>query len=268
MRLGETEYVVAGYGQALEGRRSGFEPYTITLFPAGHVLGSALVRIEAGSGSLLYTGDVNVVPARTCAAAVVPEADVLVTEATFGRPGLSFPPVDDLRRRLVDEAREALAGGFVPVFLGYALGKGPEVAKILLEAGVPVAVHEAIARLLPVYEAAGTSFASVVVSGHGAGPCVARALVVPPSARWQPAPGIAGPRRVIAVTGRTLLDPSRPPMRADVAVPLSDHADFDGLLRVADLSGSRKILTTHGLAEELSAALRERGKDATTLGKR
>ncbi len=277
LRLGETEYVVLPTGQPVDLRRPGFAPCRLTLFPAGHVLGSALVRVEGPSGSLLYTGDVNLAPSLTCRPAEVPEADVLVTEATFGLPSLKFPPVEELRERIVAEARAALGAGVLPVFLGYAFGKGPEVAKILLEAGVAVSVHHAIARLLPVYRSAGIRFDGVktIPSGregrHGkSGQRVLRglpprALVVPPSSRWHPAPGAAGPFRTIAVTGRALLDPGKPPHRSDVAIPLSDHADFEGLLRVAELSRARTVRTTHGFAAELAEALRERGTDARVL---
>jgi len=262
LRLGETEYVVSGPGQPVELKREGFAPCRLTLFPAGHVLGSSLVRVEGPSGSLLYTGDVNLVPSLTCAPAEVPGADLLLTESTFGLPGLVFPPVEGLRQRVVELAREALASGQSPVFLAYAFGKGPEVAKVLLDAGVPVVLHEAIVRLLRVYRHAGFAFGKVRDFSTRRRPAPGHALVVPPSARWHPAVVRLERPRFVAVTGRALLDPARPPFRADEAIPLSDHADFPGLLRVAELSGAAKVLTTHGFAKEFASALCERGRDA------
>ncbi len=201
----------------------------------------------------------------TCAPAEVPRADLLLTESTFGRPDISFPPVEGLRRRIVDVAREVLAAGGVPVFLGYAFGKGPEVVKILLDAGVPVSVHESIARLLRVYRRAGYAFGKPRDFSTRRRPPPGHALVAPPSARWHPALVRLDRSRFVAITGRAILDPSRLPFRADEAVPLSDHADFDGLLRVAELTGAGTVLTTHGFAEELAAALRESGTDARPL---
>ncbi|MEW6269915.1 MAG: hypothetical protein AB1689_11535 [Thermodesulfobacteriota bacterium] len=262
-RLGATDYVVHGYGAPFELRGPDGTAARVTFLPSGHVLGSALVLIEADGHRLLYTGDVKLHPSLTCPAAVVPQADVLVTEATFGLPVFRFPPVSDLRAAVVDEARHALDGGEVPVFLGYALGKGPEVAKILQSAGIPVSAHGAVYRMIEIYRSFGIDYPDVVPYERGR--VEGRALVVPPSARNHAMLAAIKRKRIVAVTGWALLDASYDRYGADALIPLSDHADWDELLALVAASGARKVLTTHGHAASFAHALATRGVDARAL---
>jgi Cft2 family RNA processing exonuclease len=262
-RLGETAYVPHAYGEPFEVSRSGYDACRVTLLPAGHVLGSALTLVECGGTRLLYTGDVKLRPSRTCVSAEIPPCDVLVTEATFGLPVFRFPPTDELRAALVREARAALEAGDVPVFLGYALGKGPEIAKVLQDAGIPVSLHGAVWNMVEIYRRFGVAYPDAVP--YERGKLDGRALVVPPSARTHPMIEGLKAKRVIAVTGWALLDAAYDRYGADVLVPLSDHADFDELLAIVERSGARRVVTTHGHAEPLARVLRRRGLDAHAL---
>lgn len=262
-RLGDTDYVAHAYGEPFEIRGPGGVRARVTFFPSGHVLGSALTLIEAAGQRLLYTGDVKLHPSLTCPTAVVPPCDVLITEATFALPVFRFPPVDELRARIVAEARPALDDGEVPVFLGYALGKGPEVAKILQEAGIPVSAHGAVHRMIEVYRSFGIEYPDVVPYERGR--VDGRALVVPPSARNHPMLALLKRKRVTAVTGWALLDASYDRFGADALVPLSDHADWDELLALGAATGARRVLTTHGHAAPFAHALEKRGLEARAL---
>jgi Cft2 family RNA processing exonuclease len=262
-RLGETEYVAHGYGKSFELHRSGHEPCRVTLLPAGHVLGSALVLVEAAGERLLYTGDVKLRPCATCPAAEVPRADTLIVEATFGLPVFRFPPREELEAALLSETRAALEADEVPVLLAYALGKGPEVAKLLGEAGIPVALHGAVHRMAEIYRAFGVALPGAEPYERGA--LAGKALVVPPSFRGHPMVTSLKARRLILVSGWALLDAAYDRFDADRLVPLSDHADWDELLRIVELSGARRVLTTHGFASTLARVLVERGLDAEPL---
>src|SRR5581483_9714197 len=95
----------------------------VTLLPAGHILGSALTLVESPEGErLLYTADTKTRPALTT-------------------PTAEFPEAEALRATAARWAKETIAAGEVPVFLGYALGKGQELLAILHEGGVPTVAH-------------------------------------------------------------------------------------------------------------------------------
>src|SRR5207244_4134448 len=104
--------------------------------------------------------------------------DRLIVESTFGLPIYHFLSREQACEQIVTFARTNLAEGITPIFSGYPLGRGQEIVWALCQAGVPVAVHGSIARLIPIYEAAGYSFPGWVpyVAKETAG----KALVVVP----------------------------------------------------------------------------------------
>jgi Cft2 family RNA processing exonuclease len=262
-RLGDADYVARGYDEPFEVRGASGRSARVRFLPSGHVLGGALVLVEAADERLLYTGDVKLRPSLTCPPAAIPSAEHVVVEATFGLPVFRFPPVAELRARVVLEARRTLDAGEVPVFLGYALGKGPEVAKILQDAGVPVVLHGAVHRMVEVYRSFGVAFPDAIP--YERGNVAGRALIVPPSAHGHPMLAAIRRKRVIAVTGWALLDASYDRYGADALIPLSDHADWDELLQIVETCGARRVRTTHGYAAPFAHALARRGLDAGAL---
>ncbi|MHC4932745.1 MAG: MBL fold metallo-hydrolase, partial [Planctomycetota bacterium] len=172
---------------------------TVTLLPAGHILGSAMVLLEGPSGSLLYTGDVRAEGGLTCPPAAPVPADVLVTEATFGRPDCVFPPPSEVRAEMVAWAREVLEEGTTPVFAAYALGKGQEVMAALAAAGVPVAAHGSVWSLCSVYRDFGIRFPRSRRLKRRSGRRAA--VVVPPRFLRTPEVQECGRLRIAAVTG-------------------------------------------------------------------
>jgi Cft2 family RNA processing exonuclease len=184
-------------------------------------------------------------------------ADVLITEATFGRPDYRFPPAEETRAALVRFAREALDAGETPVFLAYALGKAQEVMTALSREAIPVAAHGAAWKICDVYRSFGLAF-------PGSRRLTPRrnrraALVVPP--RFRHLAG-GGPQRVAIVTGwgeRALGE------GIDEVFQLSDHADYDGLIRLVEAVRPQKTFVVHGYARTFAADLRNRGFDAEAV---
>jgi len=227
----------------------------VTLLPAGHILGSAMALLEGPGGRLLYTGDVRPEGGLTCPPAEPVKADVLVVEATFGTPEHRFPPADGVREEMVRFAADALREGATPVFLAYALGKAQEVMTALTRAGVPVAAHAAAWGMCEVYRTFGHLFPGsrrlTPRSRPGA------AVVAPPQSRREIR--VSGPLRTAAVTGwgDRALGPG-----VDRVFRLSDHADFDGLIRLVEAVSPAKAFVVHGYATEFAKELRARGIDA------
>lgn len=249
-------YLVLRYGERLA-----VGDLAVTLLPAGHILGSAMARVEGPGGSLLYTGDVRPDGGLTCPPAAPLPSDHLVIESTFGRPDFVFPPAERLRAELVEFARAALDAGETPVFLAYALGKAQEVMAALAAARVPVAAHGAVWNLCAVYRTFGIAF-------PGARPLSGTkrrgsAVVVPPRFLGATEVRALAPLRAVAVTGwgRLALIPG-----VERVIPLSDHADFPGLLRVVEAVRPERVFTLHGYAAELAAELRKRGYAAEAVG--
>ncbi len=234
----------------------------VTLLPAGHILGSAMIRLEADGESLLYTGDFKLRAGFSAEPCTPMPADVLVMETTFGRPKYVFPPDAETLAALAAFCRQTLADGRVPVLLGYSLGKAQEIQKALGDSGFPTMVHESIARLNTVYAELGHPVPATVpwapeqAAGH--------VVMAPPGAALATLRQ-AQAVRVAVLTGWALDAGCRYRHGADAAFPLSDHADYPDLLKLVERVAPKRIYTLHGFAGEFATALRRRGYDARSL---
>ena len=233
----------------------------LTTYPAGHILGSAMLLAEDGAQSLLYTGDFKLGESATAERAELPRADILVIESTFGHPDYCFPPRGEVIEQLCEQVREVLASGSTPVIVAYALGKAQEVTRILADQGFDVLQHHRIAPISKVYESFGVNpghrgyFTSRPKAGH--------VLVVPPGTPPLPAPA----REVrIAVTGWAIDPRAKYRLGVDRALALSDHADYDELLEAVRRVGPRRVYCTHG-PESFVDQVRDAGFEAHPLGR-
>lgn len=235
----------------------------VSLWPAGHVLGSAQTLIETDFGRVLYTGDLKTRRGMTAQPAEPVQADVLVLESTFGRPRYRFPDAADVIGAVTRWCRQALQGGTTPVLLGYALGKGQEILAALWTEGFSIALHPALFGVTEVYRGLGLTFPPYErmtdATPHNA------VLIMPPTARTADLPPAINSVRTAMLTGWAM-DPScRERRGVDAVFPLSDHADFDELCRYAEHVGATVTYTVLGFDEELALHLRRRGLRASPL---
>jgi putative mRNA 3-end processing factor len=241
----------------------GLGELTLELFPAGHVLGSAQLRVTSKAGVALgYTGDLCTEPTHAAEPAQVMPCDVLVVESTFGHPRYVFPPKDETLRAIRRFVDDALSDGVTPVLLGYALGKAQEILKYLSDAGYRCAAHPVVHAVNRVYEAHGVAFPNVR-SLPPEGPDAGEVVVAPPHLARSPAMRGVRRRRTAVLTGWAV-DGGRH-FHADAAFPLSDHADFPSLVRYAKATGATRVFTVHGFSDVLAAALRKEGVRADPL---
>ena len=241
----------------------------VTLHPAGHILGSAMLHVRRAEGTFLYTGDFKLRSCLTVECAAPVRADYLLMETTYGLPVFRFPPRELVIEQLLTIVEEAFKAGRQPFVMGYSLGTGQEIVKILTDAGHAVTCHGAVWHNNQVYErlrvALGRYRKYVFEDFHGAGAMDLRergVLVAPPQvARSGFVTRFENPCRII-LTGWGLLKNAIYRYRVDHALPLSDHADFDELLELVERVGPRKVFTHHGYREFVDT-LRARGIDAT-----
>ncbi len=218
--------------------------HELTLFSAGHVLGSSQLLIEGERGRFVYTGDFKLEDSHTAEPPEVKRCDVVLMECTYGRPQYVFPPRAEVAGAMVAWARRTLEDGAVPIFFAYSLGKAQEALAILGRAGLPLAAHGAIASMAAVYEEAGVPlppyerYDAKTFDG-------ARVLIWPPSGRALPAAVRGKAVRTAALTGWVVGRGSFRP-GTDTGFPLSDHADFPSLLRYIELAQPKKVLLNHG----------------------
>lgn len=245
------------------GVRRGFGSWTATLYPAGHVLGSAQLFYESGEGTLLYTGDFKLRPGLSSEGVTALHAETLVMETTYGLPRYQFPPVEETLSAVLKFCIEAIEDGEIPVLLGYALGKAQEILSRLQGAGLPIMLHPAVESVARVYEEFGVCFPPYgrldpdAAQGH--------VLICPPGTQGSRLLRRLPSCRIAALTGWAIDPGAVHRMQVDAAFPLSDHAGYDDLLRLVEMVNPARVLTLHGFAREFAADLRTRGWEAWAL---
>lgn len=246
------------------GRRTEFSGYALTLYPAGHVLGSAQVLVEAGGQRLLYSGDFKLKPGRSMEAAEVPEADVLIMETTFGKPGYVFPSAGEVMSQIRGWIQGAWQDGLVPILFGYALGKSQELLAHLENLDGEILLERHVFALVKLYEELGVQFPPYQLFVPGMEPegCV---LLCPPGSRRSHDIAAIRNRRSAYLSGWALDRGAAWRFGTNTCFPLSDHADYPDLIEYVRRTGARVIYTLHGFADEFATDLRLRGYDARPL---
>ena len=234
----------------------------VMLLPAGHIFGSAQIFLE--NESLLYTGDFKLREGKSAEPAEWRHADTLIMETTFGLPRYRFPATEQVVNQIIAFCREAIDEGEVPVLLGYSLGKAQEILCSLAGAGLTPMLHGSVYQMTRIYEQFGQSFCEYV--RYNANDVAGKVLICPPSAnRSRMLEKI--PRKRVAMTSGWAVDPNAIyRYQVDAVFPLSDHADYDDLLRYVDLVQPKRVLTLHGFAAQFAKDLRDRGVEAWALG--
>ena len=262
-RLG-TEVPSVAYGErlTLEGG------VTVSFHPAGHMLGSAQIRIEADGQVWVVSGDYKRAPDPTCAAFEPLRCDVLVTEATFALPIYRWDAPAAVMDEIWDWWQQNRAAGRPSVLFCYSLGKAQRIlAELARRTDRAVWVHGAIEPGVVAYRAAGIEMLPTrLVNETERGVSFAGELILaPPSASgsmWMRR--FAGAETAFA-SGWMQVRGTRRRLGYDRGFVLSDHADWPDLLKTVEETGAKRVMVMHGYAEPLARWLREHGTDAVAL---
>src|SRR6266568_1687826 len=235
----------------------------LMLLAAGHIFGSAQFLLFTKEETLLYTGDFKLRPGKSAEPAEWRQADTLIMETTFGLPRYRFPPTEQVIDQIVAFCRETIENGQVPVLLGYSLGKAQEILCSLDGAGLTPMLHRSVYRMTRIYDQFGQSFCKYV--RYNPNDVAGRVLICPPSANRSHMLERIPHKRVAMMSGWAVDPNAVYRYQVDAAFPLSDHADYDDLIRYVELVQPRRVLTLHGFAAAFARDLRARGVEAWAL---
>lgn len=224
----------------------------ISFHPAGHVLGSAQIRLERDGTVVVVSGDYKRRPDPTCAPFEPVSCDIFVTEATFGLPVFRHPPAEgEIARAL---ARLAANPDRCLLIGAYALGKAQRVAMLLRDAGHsgPIYCHGALLRLMALYADHGVELGDIrPVAGVPAAELRGQVVLAPPSAladRWSR----RLPDPILAMASGWMLVRARARQRqVELPLVISDHADWDELTGTISELRPKQVWVTHGRDDAL-----------------
>lgn len=241
---------------------------TASFHPAGHVLGSAQIRIEVDGEVWVVSGDYKCDEDPSAETFEPVPCDVFITEATFALPIYRWDPIDQVMDQLMRWWSANAEAGKASVVFCYALGKAQRLlAELKKRCDHKVFVHGAVDALLPAYRNAGIALPETVpVLDKAKGESFAGELVIaPPSAFGSPWMQRMGDCGTAFASGWMRVRGHRRRRGFDEGFVLSDHADWPGLLAAIKATGAKRVFATHGYSDTLARYLTETGIDAEPL---
>ncbi|MEO1003354.1 MAG: ligase-associated DNA damage response exonuclease [Cyanobacteria bacterium J06638_7] len=231
----------------------------VSFHAAGHVLGSAQIRLEAAGESWLVSGDYKRCADPSCAPFEPVPADVFITEATFALPIYRWQSGAAVARQI--RAWWQAAPERPSLLFAYAFGKAQRLLAELAAIGVheEVLLHGAVEALMPAYRQAGVAMPPTrPVSGLAKGDSLAgRLLIAPPSAHRSPWMKRFKAPQTAFVSGWMAVRGARRRRGYERGFVMSDHADWNGLLQSVRDTGASQVYVTHGHSDGLARYLRE-----------
>jgi putative mRNA 3-end processing factor len=251
------------YGQALT-----LGAVRVSFHPAGHVFGSAQIRIEGADGVWVVSGDYKRDADPTCAPFEPVPCDTFITECTFGMPIYRWDPPGEVMTDIMswwDKNRDARR---TSVLFCYTLGKAQRLlAELARLTDRPVLAHGMMLGMIDAYRDGGITMLPVgAATDRPRGTSYAGELVLAPlSARGTPWMRRLGEHSDAFASGLMRVRGVRRQRGYDRGFVISDHADWPALLQTVTDSGASRVLATHGYAEPFARHLSENGIESGVI---
>ncbi len=270
-RLGETATIATlPYGESFD--KNGVK---VSLHPAGHILGSAQVRVEHLGRVWVASGDYKVEPDATCAAFEPVRCHLFISESTFGLPIYRWRPQREVFADMAAWWRANRDAGRSSIVYAYALGKAQRILAGLAAAigddpPGPILAHGAVEAMNRAYRDSGIALPTTTHATEAGGPTARSGalIVAPPSAHGTPWTRRFAPASTAFASGWMRIRGTRRRRSVDRGFVLSDHADWPGLLAAIDATGAEAVWLTHGYTAVVARWLAERGREAHAVATR
>jgi putative mRNA 3-end processing factor len=238
----------------------------VSLHPAGHILGSAQVRVEHRGEVWVVSGDYKTDPDPTCTPFETVRCHTFVTECTFGLPVYRWRET----RAVFDDIhawwRANQAAAKASLLYGYALGKAQRLIAGLDPAVGPILTHGAVERMTAAYREAGVVLPPTTYVATSDRATWKRAIVIaPPSVDGSTWARRFGAQSTAFASGWMAIRGTRRRRAVDRGFAISDHVDWPSLLAAIDATGAERVWATHGYTGVLVRWLRERGVEAQAI---
>lgn len=238
----------------------------VSFFPAGHIIGSAQIRLEYKGYVIVFSGDYKTQPDFLTTPFEPVKCHEFITESTFGLPVYKWKDEKELQQELQNWVLQNQQNNRTSVFLGYSLGKAQRILKLLENVG-DIYVHSAINNLNKAITASGIDLPkSTLITADFKKVDVQNKIVILP-------PALLGSRMLKRIpnaataicSGWMHIRGNRRWKGVDAGFAVSDHADWDGLLSAVKATEAEKVYVTHGSQAVFSKYLHEMGIKAYEL---
>jgi putative mRNA 3-end processing factor len=262
LRLGDNNYQSTDWNEPvfMNGVR-------LSLHPAGHIIGSAQVRMEYNGEVWVATGDYKTENDGLSGAFEPVRCHVLISESTFGLPIYKWkkqPEIFDNIRSWITDNRAAKK---TSILIAYSLGKAQRVLPALSELGIKIYAHGAVYNVHQALVNSGWKLPELirVMPDTPKEEMAGNIVIAPPGADGSPWMKKFYPYSVGVCSGWMQVRGNARRRNTDAGFALSDHADWDGLLQAVKASGAQKVFATHGFQAAFSRYLNEQGIEAAEV---
>lgn len=258
----DAEFDFLGYGESVT-----VGGVDVSFYPAGHMLGSAQVRLEYRGQVAVVTGDYKLEADSTCQAWQPIRCHLMVTESTFGLPIYRWPDPTEVAAAINDWWRSNRETGKCSLLYGYAVGKSQRLLASLDPEIGPIYTHGAVEKGVDAYRRSGvalpeTTYVAAVEKKHD---WRGGMVVAVPSAHGTPWMRRFGPVSTAMASGWMTVRGTRRRRNVDRGFVVSDHVDWPSLLRAVEACDPEMVWVTHGYSAVVARYLRESGRNAIPL---
>lgn len=262
LRLGDNNY------QAVEWEEKVYiNGVTVSLHPAGHIIGSSQIRIEYNGEVWVASGDYKTEDDGLSGKFEPVKCNSFITESTFGLPIYNWKPQHEIFRDMIDWVCKNREAGRTSVFIAYSLGKAQRLLQCLPETGLPIFVHGAVWNVHNAIASSGFSLPDVkrILPSDPKETYKGNIVIAPSGAEASPWMKRFLPYAIGICSGWMQVRGNIRRRNADAGFALSDHADWKGLLQTIKATGAEKVFVTHGFQSVLARYLNETGIAASEI---
>lgn len=262
LRLGDNDYQSVEWNEPL-----GINGVKVSLHPAGHIIGSSQVRIEHQGEVWVVSGDYKTENDGLSGIFEPVPCQVFITESTFGLPIYNWKSQEEIFSNIQNWIMKNHAEGKTSVLMAYSLGKAQRLLPCIEGTGLPIFLHGAIYNVhqalvnagiqLPAVQRVQPDMSKEIFKGN--------VIIAPGSADGTPWMKRFLPYSVGICSGWMQVRGNVRRRNADAGFALSDHADWNGLLRTVKATGAEKVYVTHGFQAAFSRYLNETGIEAAEV---
>ena len=253
-RLGPNSYETLDWGESrtLNGVK-------ISLHPAGHIIGSAQVRLEYQDDIWVVSGDYKTEDDGLSGLFEPLRCNTFITESTFGLPLYKWKPQQEIFDSIIDWISKNKEQGKTSILLAYSLGKAQRILKHIADTAQDIYVHGAIWNMHEALVESGWNLPIVkrVLPDTPAALLKSTVVIAPPGADGSPWMKKFTPYSVGVCSGWMQVRGNVRRRNVDAGFSLSDHADWKGLLDSIVATGAERVFVTHGFKSALSRYLNE-----------
>jgi len=262
LRLGNNNYQTVPWGEKIN-----MNQVTISLHPAGHIIGSSQVRIEYQGEVWVVSGDYKTEPDGISGNFEPIPCHTFITESTFGLPIYNWKPQQQIFHDIQNWVRSNEVAGKTSVLIAYSLGKAQRVLKAIEDVTGNIYAHGAIYNVHQVLVQAGWQLPDIkrITPELTKNDYKGSVIIAPPSADGTPWMRRFAPYSVGICSGWMQVRGHQRRRNADAGFALSDHADWNGLLQTVKATGAQKVYVTHGFQSVFSRYLKELGIEAAEV---